>query len=436
MKKIRKYIFVIAAVTAAPVYGQTTAEIDAYFPDLQTLYQDIHRNPELGFQEVQTAAKLAARLKALGFDVTTGVGRTGIVGLLRNGAGPTVMLRTELDALPVAEKTGVPFASTQTVKNLAGVTVPVMHACGHDLHMTAWAGTAKWMADHRQQWHGTLMLVGQPAEEAGGSNGGASAMLKDGLFERFPKPDYVIGIHDDDTMPAGTIGYHPGFFRAMSDAVTITVYGRGGHSAMPHNTIDPIVLASRIVVALQTVVARENNPVDPVVVTVGSIHGGTAGNIIPDEVRLQLSVRTYTTAVRTRTIEAIRRIAKGEAIAAGAPREPQVDAPAEAKPPVFNDPALTSRLAAALKKGLGDGQVIEMPQKMTSEDFAEYGVAGVPSVLLHIGAVDPARLAQARQTGIPVPAPHSPEWAPDREPTLKAAVRAEVTALLELLRVP
>jgi hippurate hydrolase len=237
-------------------------------------------------------------------------------------------------------------------------------------------------------------------------------------------------------MPAGTIGYHPGFFRAMSDNVTITVYGRGGHSAMPHNTIDPIVLASRIVVALQTVVARENNPVDPVVVTVGSIHGGTAGNIIPDEVRLQLSVRTYTTAVRTRTLDAIRRIARGEAISAGAPREPQVDAPREAKPPVYNDPALTARLAAALEKGLGKEQVIEMPQKMTSEDFAEYGVAGVPSVLLHIGAVAAAKLNQARQTGIPVPAPHSPEWAPDREPTLKAAVRAEVTALLELLRVP
>ena len=290
-------------------------------------------------------------MKALGFDVTTGVGRTGIVAVMKNGAGPTAMMRTELDALPVAEKTGLPFASTVVATNAAGQSTPVMHACGHDLHMAAWAGTARLMAEHRDRWRGTLVMVGQPAEEGGR---GAAAMLNDGLFTRFPRPDFALSLHDDDTMPAGTIGYHPGFFRAMSDAVTITVYGRGGHSAMPHNTIDPVVLAARIVVSLQTVVARENNPVDPVVVTVGSIHGGTAGNIIPDEVRLQLSVRTYTTAVRTRTLDAIRRIAKGEAIAAGAPREPQVDAPAEGNPPVYNDPALTTRLASALKKGLGD----------------------------------------------------------------------------------
>jgi hippurate hydrolase len=423
----------LAQTAPAPRTTPAAAEVDAIYSDIEALYIDLHRNPELAFQETQTAAKLAARLKALGFEVTTGVGRTGVVAVLTNGAGPTAMMRTELDALPVAERTGLPFASTVVTKNAAGQSTPVMHACGHDLHMAAWAGTARLMAEHRDRWRGTLVMVAQPAEE--GSQG-ASAMLTDGLFTRFPRPDFALSLHDDDTMPSGTIGYHPGFFRAMSDAVTITVYGRGGHSAMPHNTIDPIVLASRIVVALQTVVARENNPVDPVVVTVGSIHGGTAGNVIPDEVRLQLSVRTYTTAVRTRTLEAIRRIARGEAIAAGAPREPQVDAPAEGNPPVYNDPALTARLAAALKKGLGDGQVVEMPQKMTSEDFAQYGLAGVPAVLLHIGAVSPAKLNQARQSGIPVPAPHSPEWAPDLEPTLKGAVRAEVTALLELLRVP
>jgi amidohydrolase len=309
----------------------------------------------------------------------------------------------------------------------------VMHACGHDLHMAAWAGTARLMAEHRNRWNGTLVMVGQPAEEG---LGGARAMLTDGLFTRFPRPDFALSLHDDDTMPAGTIGYHPGLFRAMSDSVTITVYGRGGHGAMPHNTVDPIVLASRIVLSLQTIVSRENNPVDPVVITVGSIHGGTQANIIPDEVRLQLSVRTYTEEVRTRTFAAIRRIAKGEATAAGAPREPQVDTPARANPPVYNDPALTTRLAGALKKGLGESVVVEMPAKMTSEDFSEYGLAGVPSALLHIGAVDPAKLAAARQSGTPVPAPHSPEWAPEREPTLKGAIRAEVTALLELLRTP
>ncbi len=407
------------------------AEVDAIYPDIDALYIDLHRNPELAFQETQTAAKLAARLKVLGFDVTTGVGRTGIVAVMKNGPGPTVMLRTELDALPVEEKTGLPFASTVVVENASGQSTPVMHACGHDLHMAAWAGTARLMAEHREGWRGTLVMVGQPAEERGG---GASAMLGDGLFTRFPRPDFALALHDDDTMPAGTIGYHPGLFRAMSDAVTITVYGRGGHAAMPHNTVDPVVLAARMVLTLQAVVSRENNPVDPVVVTVGSIHGGAQGNIIPDEVRLQLSVRTYTREVRARTLAAIRRMAKGEAAAAGAPREPLVDAPDRGNAPVYNDPPLTLRLAGALKKGLGEQYVVEMPPKMTSEDFAEYGLAGVPSALLHIGAIDPAKLAAARQTGIPVPAPHSPEWAPEREPTLKAAIRAEVTALLELLR--
>lgn len=434
----------IAAITLAlgpvVVSGQTggmpwvtpsVAEVDAVYADSESLYIDLHRNPELAFQETQTAATLAARMRALGFEVTTGVGRTGVVAVLRNGPGPTVMLRTEMDALPIAERTGLPFASTVVSKTAEGLTTPVMHACGHDLHMAAWVGTGRVMAGHRDRWRGTLVLVGQPAEE---TLGGAIAMLKDGLFTRFPRPAFALSVHDDDTMPAGTIGYHPGYFRSMSDAVTITVFGRGGHAAMPQNTIDPIVLAARIVVALQTVVARETSPTDPVVVTVGSIHGGTAGNVIPDEVRLQLSVRTYTPEVRTRTLAAIRRIARGEALAAGAVREPQVDAPAQGNALVFNDPATTMRLATALKKGLGDDRVIEMPQKMTSEDFAEYGLAGVPSVLLHIGAVDPARLAAARQAGVPVPAPHSPEWVPALEPTLKGAIRAEVTALLELLR--
>jgi amidohydrolase len=438
-RRITIAAFVLALTSAvvstgaqsAPWTTPTSAEIDRIYPDIEALYIDLHRNPELAFQETQTAAKLAARLKAQGFEVTTGVGRTGIVGVLRNGPGPSVMMRTELDALPVAEKTGLPFASTVVTTSAAGQQTPVMHACGHDLHMAAWAGTAQLMAEHRDRWRGTRVMVGQPAEE---TISGAASMLRDGLFTRFPRPDVALSLHDDDTMPSGTIGYHPGLFRAMADMVTITVYGRGGHAAMPHNTIDPVVLAARIVVSLQTIVARENNPVDPVVITVGSIHGGTAGNVIPDEVRLQLSVRTYTTAVRTRTLEAIRRIARGEALATGAPREPLVEAPAEAPPPVYNDPPLTMRLATALKRNLGENQVIEMPQKMTSEDFAEYGVAGVPSVLLHIGAVSPTRLSEARATGIPVPAPHSPEWAPDREPTLKGAIRAEVTALVELLR--
>lgn len=412
----------------------TSAEVDAVYPDIETLYIDLHRNPELAFQEVQTAAKLAARVRALGYEVTTQVGRTGIVAVMKNGPGPTVMLRTELDALPVEEKTGLPFASQVVVKNGNGQSTPVMHACGHDIHMSAWAGTARLMAEHKDRWHGTLVMVGQPAEEI---NSGATAMLKDGLLTRFPRPDFALSLHDDDTMPAGTIGYHPGPFRSMSDAVTIVVHGRGGHAAMPMNTVDPVVLAARIVLALQTIVSRENNPTDPVVITVGSIHGGTQANIIPDEVRLQLSVRTYTLEVRRKALAAIRRIARGEAISAGAPREPEVIAPDDSavRPTVYNDPALTARLAAALKTALGDKMVVEMPAKMTSEDFAEYWNTGkVPSALLHIGAVNASRFAEIQKTGIPGPAPHSPEWAPDREPTLKAAIRAEVTELLELFK--
>lgn len=400
----------------------TIAQVDAVYPDVEALYKDLHANPELAFEEVRTAAKLASWMSSLGYDVTTGVGRTGIVAILKNGPGPTVMLRTELDALPVDEKTGLPFASK---------TAHVMHACGHDLHMAAWAGTARLMIEHRAQWHGTLMMIGQPAEESGS---GASAMLKDGLFTRFPRPDFALSLHDDDTMPSGQIGFHPGNFRAMSDGVTITLYGRGGHAAMPQNTVDPVVMAARTVLALQTIVARENNPTDPVVVTVGSIHGGTQGNIIPDEVKLQLSVRTYTSEVRARVLASIERIAKGEALAAGAPRAPLIELKGSAARVVYNDPALTLRLAAALRKALGAGNVVEMPQKMTSEDFAEYGLAGVPSALLHIGAVSPARLAEARRTGVPVPAPHSPEWAPELAPTLKGAIRAETTELLELLQ--
>ena len=410
----------------------TTAEVDAIYPDIEAFYIDLHRNPELAFQEVRTSGKLAAFTKALGYDVTTGVGKTGIVAVMKNGPGPTVMLRTEMDALPVEEKTGLPFASAVIGKTASGQTTPVMHACGHDIHMSAWAGTARWMAEHKDRWHGTLMLIGQPAEESG--SGGATAMLKDGLFTRFPRPDFALSLHDDDTMPAGTIGYHPGPFRSMSDSVTLVVHGRGGHAAMPMNTVDSIVLASRIVLALQTIVSRENNPTDPVVITVGSIHGGTTGNVIPDEVRLQLSVRTYTPEVRRKTLAAIRRIAKGEAMASGAPREPEVitrgDEPGE--PVVYNDPALVARLATALKAGLGD-KIVPMPVKMTSEDFGQYWITGkVPSALLHIGAVNAEKFAEVQKTGIPGPAPHSPQWAPDREPTLKGAIRAEVTELTEL----
>jgi len=393
------------------------ADINSLYPGIEKLYIDLHANPELAFEEKQTAAKLAARIKSLGYEVTTGIGGTGLVGILKNGPGPVVMLRTELDALPVTEQTDLPFASTKP---------GVMHACGHDIHMAAWAGTAQWMSEHRPQWHGTLMLVGQPAEEVGS---GATAMLKDGLFTRFPKPDYVIGLHDDDTLPAGQIGYHAGFFRAAADFPTVTVFGRGGHGAMPQSTVDPVVLAARIVLAWQTIISREDDPQSPAVITVGSIHGGTKPNIIPDQVKLQLSVRTFDPQVRKHVLEAIARIARGEAAAAGTPREPLIENTEGmmSVQAVYNDPELTKRLAGILKGA------VEMPAKMTSEDFSEYGRAGVKAVLLHIGAVDEAKLAESKKTGIPLPAPHSPQWAPVRDPTLKSAVQAETTALVNLL---
>jgi amidohydrolase len=427
----RLLIIAIAAsgvANSAPLPKAFTEQLNASFPAIESLYLDLHRNPELAFSEHQTAAKLAERAKALGFDVTTGVGGTGVVALLRNGPGPTVMLRTEIDALPVQEKTGLAFASTATAKNAAGEVVPVMHACGHDLHMSAWFGTAKLMADNRKQWSGTLMLVGQPAEE---TVQGAAAMIKDGLFTRFPKPDYALSLHDEATLPSGVIGYHAGYFRAAADTVTITVFGQGGHGAAPHDTRDPIVMAARIVMALQTLVSRENNPMDPIVITVGSIHGGTVANIVPDQVKMQLTVRTFKDAVRKRVLASIAREVKGEAIAANAPKEPLI----EVKPgvdSVFNEPALTQRMVTTLQGALGASNVTEMPAKMTSEDFANYGQAGVKAVLLHVGAVEPGKLAAAQQSGVNLPGPHSPQWAPDFKPTVRAAIIAETAILLDL----
>jgi amidohydrolase len=304
-----------------------------------------------------------------------------------------------------------------------------MHACGHDIHMSAWYGTAKLMADNRANWHGTLMLVGQPAEEI---VQGAAAMLKDGLFTRFPKPDYALSVHDESTLPSGQVGYHAGYFRAASDTVSITIFGQGGHGAAPHDTIDPIVIAARTIMALQTVVSRENNPMDPVVITVGSIHGGTQANIIPDQVKLQLTVRTFSDAVRTRVHAAIVREVRGEALAANAPREPLVEVRRGADA-VYNNPELTQRMVNTLRVAMGPQGVVEMAAKMTSEDFANYGGAGVKAVLLHIGAVESARLDSARKSGVPLPGPHSPQWAPEYKPTIKAAITAETTILLDLL---
>jgi len=410
--------------------GAGAAQIDAIYPDIEKLYIDLHRNPELAFHEQRTAATLAARVKALGYEVTTGVGGTGIVAILKNGPGPVVMLRTELDALPIEEKTGLPFASTVKTKNEASETVPVAHMCGHDLHMSAWAATAELMAKDRAHWHGTLMLVGQPAEEI---VAGASAMIRDGLFTRFPKPDYALGLHDDASLPAGVIGFHPGNFRAASTNLDVTVYGKGGHGAYPQSTIDPIVIASRIVLGLQTIVSRENNPADPAVITVGSIHGGTVSNIIPDQVKLQITVRSLDPKVQQRLLSAIEREANGEAQATNAPKQPLIETKSSTES-VYNDPDTTQRAVAAARAALGADKVVEMPALMGSEDFSQFGLSGVHAVLLHVGAVDAAKLEESRKSGVPLPGVHSPLWAPVREPTIKAAIGAETAILEDLMK--
>lgn len=423
-------VFAAGTTQAAPLPPEFTAQLDKMFPSVEALYQDLHRNPELAFNEHQTAKKLAERVKALGFDVTTGVGGTGVVAILKNGPGPTVMLRTEMDALPVQEKTGLPFASTATAKNAAGETVPTMHACGHDVHMSAWYATAKLMADNRKAWSGTLMLVGQPAEEP---LTGAAAMIKDGLFTRFPKPDYALSMHDEGTLPAGHVGYRAGPFRASADTITITIFGQGGHGATPHETRDPVVMSARVVMALQTLVSRENNPADPVVITVGSINGGTQANVVPDQVKLMLTVRTFRPEVRKRVLASIAREVKGEAIAAGAPKEPLIDIKPGADS-VYNDPELTARAVAAIKGAIGEQNVSEMPAKMTSEDFANYGQAGVKAILLHVGAVEPGKLAAARQAGKYPPGTHSPQWQPDFKPTVRSFIASETAVLLDLMK--
>jgi amidohydrolase len=418
------------AAAAAPA-GDIGTAVDAAWPRTESLYIDLHRHPELSLHEQRTAATLAAGLRELGFEVTEQVGGTGVVGVLRNGAGPVVLLRTELDALPVEERTGLPFASTVRAMNDDGQEVGVMHACGHDAHMAAWMSTARIMAMTRERWRGTLVLIGQPAEEAGA---GAAAMLKDGLFTRFPRPDYALAVHDDSRYPAGLIGFHAGPIMSHIDELTLTMYGRGGHGARPETTVDPVVLAARTVLALQSIVSRETSPLEPSVITVGSIHGGTRPNIIPDEVRLQLSVRTFSEANREHLLAAIARVARGEAAAAGAPREPTLvsDGHIEA---LVNDSSLTQRVSTALLRELGPERVKEVAPEMVSEDFSVFGRDGVPLLMLRIGATPPAALAAAAQSGTPAPSLHSARFAPEREPTIKAASTAELIALRELMPV-
>ncbi|EMI16901.1 amidohydrolase family protein [Rhodopirellula maiorica SM1] len=397
--------------------------------DFLTLYRWLHQHPELSFEEEKTAAKLAAIWKELGFEMTTGVGGHGIVGVMHNGNGPVVMIRTDLDALPVTEQTPVPFASTVQATREDGSSTGVMHACGHDIHMTNVTTVGRYMSEHRDQWSGTLMMIGQPAEELGE---GAKAMLGDGLFERFPKPDYAIAIHVSADKPTGAISVTPGYSLANVDSVDITVKGRGGHGSAPHSTIDPIVQAADLVLSLQMIVSREVKPIEPAVVTVGSIHGGTKHNVIGNECKLQLTVRSYSEEVRQQVLAAIRRRALAVALAHNA-EEPDVLI-SQGTPSLRNDDELTSRMTKLFADVLGEDKMIPGEQSMGGEDFSRYGIAGVPILMYSVGSVSQNRLDRFEQLGIPAPSLHSGVYYPDAPETLKTAFATMTASLLDLMK--
>ena len=409
--------------------------VEREYPSLEKLYQHCHAHPELSYFEAKTAERVAQELKAVGIEVTAGVGGHGVVGVLRNGAGPTVLIRTDLDALPVKEQTGLPYASTVRMTNDLGVEMDVMHACGHDIHITSLVGTARVLTQMKERWSGTLIFIGQPAEERGG---GARAMLKDGLFTRFPKPDYCLALHVSSDMPAGTLGVVEGFMLANVDTVDITMRGAGGHGAWPHKTKDPIVLAAQTIMVLQTIVSREIDPLESAVVTVGSIHGGTKHNIIPDDVKLQLTVRSFTDQVRDNTLNAIRRIVRGQALSAGIPEErlPTVTVDdREFTPATYNNPELARRLGGVFKGVFGDNKVVTRKPVMGGEDFSEYGrtTDKIPICIFWLGSVEPERVVESERTGKPLPALHSNLYRPVPEPTIKTGVTAMTAAVLELV---
>ncbi len=404
-------------------------EVDKVYPQAHELYVDLHEHPELSSEETQTAAKLAAKLRSAGYEVTEHVGGTGVVALLKNGAGPTIMLRTELDALPVEEQTGLPYASKVRMKDDAGRDVPVMHACGHDLHMAALLGTAEIMAKSRNSWHGTLMLIGQPAEE---TIHGAEGMISDGLFTRFPKPDIAVALHVDNERPAGMAAITPGVYNTNSDSVRITIYGKGGHGAMPNTAVDPIVIAARTILSLQTIVSREIKPGEMAVVTVGYVRAGTKNNIIPDHAEMGLTIRTFKADVRKQILAAITRIADAEAAAAGAPRPPLVEH-YESTDLVYNNPELAERLRAPLEAALGKKNVVTAEPIAPSEDFSFFIQQGVPGFYFSLGGADPQKFAEAKANGAHLPSNHSPFFAPDVDPALHTGILAEVAVLRNLL---
>jgi hippurate hydrolase len=433
-------------VFAVSGFAQQTPQslADADLPSLLGIYKDIHTHPELSAHEERTAALVAKELRAAGCQITEHLGKYeksdlkgyGVVGVMKNGDGPTVLVRTDMDALPVEEQTGLPYASKVVVKNDEGKDVHVMHACGHDAHISMFIGVVRALTKLKDQWHGTILFVAQPAEETGN---GARALLRDGLYQTFGKPDFALGFHDKADMQTGHIGVTEGYTYANVDSVDVTVLGVGGHGAYPHKTKDPIVLAAEMINAWQTIASRENNPLDPIVVTVGSIHGGTKHNIIPDEVKMQLTVRTYKADVRERVLAAIDQIAKGIATAGGVPPErgPIVSvAKDQFTPATYNNPELTKRLVAVWKKSLGNENVEIVDPTMGGEDFSEYSLPdhSIPAVDFHVGAVDAEKVAESKKTGKPLPSLHSSKFAPVPEPTIRTGIVAMTAAVLELMK--
>jgi amidohydrolase len=427
--KIYRFLPVLLLSSIALGQNADRGEIQGVYSDAHALYLDLHAHPELSGHEAQTATKLAERLRSAGYEVTEHVGGTGMVALMKNGSGPTVMLRTELDALPVEEKTGLPYASKIRTKDDAGHEVSVMHACGHDVHMASLLGTAEIMARSKNTWHGTLMLIGQPAEE---TISGAKGMIDDGFLTRFPKPDVGVALHVGNSLAAGTVGVTAGIYDANADSLRITIYGKGGHGSAPHTAIDPIVIAARTILALQTIPSREVKPGDMAVVTVGYIRAGNKNNIIPDDAELGLTVRTYKAEVRKHVLAAISRITKAESEAAGAPREPTIER-YEATDSVYNDPALEERLKGVLQSALGKDNVIAEEPITASEDYSVFVQHGIPSLYFSLGGADPQKLAEAKAAGKSLPSNHSSLFAPDIDPTLHTGIAAEVAILRNLL---
>ena len=435
MKKLLVLAAAAMTVTTPAAASGLSDAIRADMPQLMTLYRDLHANPELSMQEVRTPAKLAAEMRKLGFEVTEHVGKTGVVAVMKNGPGPVLLIRADMDALPVKEQTGLPFASKVIGKLPDGTETPVMHACGHDTHVTTWLGTARRLAAMKNQWSGTVLMVLQPGEEM---VMGAKAMLDDGLFTRFPKPDYLLAFHDSAQLPAGVIGVPTGYALANVDTVNIHVKGLGGHGASPHTTRDPIVLASKIVMALQTLVSRENNPLEPAVVTVGSFHAGTKSNIIPDHADLALTVRSYSPETRKLLLEGIKRIARGEAIASGMPDNlmPTVEIEQPSADATFNTSPFSEHLRSLFAGHFGNDRVTQPKPIMAAEDFSRYWLADKTkqSTIFWVGGVPKAKWDAAGGDINKLPSLHSPLWAPEAEAVISTATEAMTVAALDILK--